>query len=75
MSIEQDAQKDLALSDEDAEGIAGGKKSKHVAKKATPTHKVNVISSPGFTGPDQPTQFVAGNMGNDDCADGSETAS
>jgi hypothetical protein len=33
-----------------------------------------MIVSPGFTGPDQPTQFVTGNTGNDDCDDGSETS-
>jgi hypothetical protein len=71
MSIEQEAQKDLAVSDDDAEGVVGGKKTRKTVKPAT--HKVNVIVSPGFTGPDQPTQFVEGNMGNDDCDDGSQT--
>jgi hypothetical protein len=72
MSIESDAQQDLSLTDEDAENVAGGKKTKHAAKPKPATHQVNVISSPGFTGPDQPTQYVTGNMGDDDCADGSE---
>jgi hypothetical protein len=71
MSIEQEAQKDLAVSDDDAEGVVGGKKAKHAAKPAA--HKVKMIVSPGFTGPDQPTQYVEGNLGNDDCGDGSET--
>ena len=73
MSIEQDAQKDLALGDEHASGVVGGKKAKKPAKPAS--HPVKVIVSPGFTGPDQPTQFVTGNLGNDDCSDGSETTS
>ena len=69
MSIEQDAQKDLALSDADATGVAGGKRAKKAAKPAA--HPVKMIVSPGPTGPDQPTQFVEGNLGNDDCSDGS----
>jgi hypothetical protein len=70
MSIEQDAEKDLALNDEDAENVAGGKKAKHAAKPAT--HAVKFIQSPGFTGPEQPAQFVTGNLGNDDCSDGTD---
>jgi hypothetical protein len=75
MSIEQDAQKDLALSDEDAQNVAGGKKSKQAAKKPAGVHEVKFTYSPGFTGADQPAQFVVGNTGNDDCSDGTETAS
>jgi hypothetical protein len=69
MSNEFEAEKDLALSDEDAENVLGGKKRK---KHAAPTHKVQVIYSPGASGADQPTQYVTGNLGNDDCSDGSE---
>jgi hypothetical protein len=51
VSIESDAQKDLALSDEDAAGIAGGKGSKKVAKKPAThpaaTHTVGYIDVQG----------------------------
>jgi hypothetical protein len=47
VSIESEAEKDLALSDEDAEGIAGGKKTKHATSKG---HTVPYIKVPGFTG-------------------------
>jgi hypothetical protein len=51
VSIEQDAQQDLSLTDQDAEGVAGGKKTKKTAAK----HKasgasVPYIKVPGFTG-------------------------
>jgi hypothetical protein len=73
MSIEQDAQKDLVLGEDDAAGIVGGKKAKKTTAKAK-TYPVKVIVEPGFPGVDQPAQFVVGNMGNDDCSDGTETA-
>ena len=50
MSIESDAQKDLALSDDDAEGIAGGKKAKKATKIAAKpaSHSVVYTYSPGL---------------------------
>jgi len=72
MSIEQDAQKDLVLGEDDAAGVVGGKKTKKAAKPKT--YPVKMIVQPGFPGTDQPAQFVTGNMGNDDCSDGTETA-
>jgi hypothetical protein len=51
VGIETDAEKDLALSDNDAEGIVGGKKAKKTATKhAATTHKVTYINVPGYTG-------------------------
>ena len=50
MSIEADAQKDLALSEKDAEGIVGGKKTKKAAAKHTAARSVPFIQVPGFTG-------------------------
>jgi hypothetical protein len=50
VSIEQDAQKDLALSDEDAEGVAGGKKAKKTAAKASAGRKVPYTVVPAYTG-------------------------
>ena len=50
MSIESDAQKDLALSDEDAEGVVGGKKLKVTKHTAASTHSVPYTKVPGFTG-------------------------
>jgi hypothetical protein len=47
VSIESEAQKDLALSDEDAEGVVGGKKTKKTATKA---RTVPYIKVPAFTG-------------------------
>ena len=50
MSIEQDAQKDLSPSDEEAEGIVGGKKMKHTATKHAAGGSVQYIKVPGFSG-------------------------
>ena len=72
MSIEQDAQKDLVLGEDEAAGIVGGKKAKKSAKAKT--YPVKMIVEQGFPGVDQPAQFVVGNMGNDDCSDGTETS-
>jgi hypothetical protein len=72
MSIEQDAEKDLALDEADAAGIVGGKKTKKAAKPKT--YPVKMIVQPSFPGTDQPAQFVVGNTGNDDCSDGTETS-
>ena len=59
MSIESDANQDLALSEEDAEGVVGGKRAKKAAAKhKTATHAAsNTVSysySPGASGPAQP---------------------
>ena len=54
MSIDSDAQKDLALTDEDAEGVVGGKKQakKHKAEThPAAAHTVSYSYSPGATGP------------------------
>jgi hypothetical protein len=51
VSIEQDAEKDLALSDDDAENIAGGKKTKHTATKHHAAERVVPYTKvAGFTG-------------------------
>ena len=50
MSIESEAQKDLALSDEDAEGVAGGKKTKKTAAHTAKGHTVPYIKVPAFSG-------------------------
>jgi hypothetical protein len=50
VSIESEAQRDLSLSDDDAEGIAGGKKTKKTASHAAPGHSVPYIKVPGYTG-------------------------
>jgi hypothetical protein len=51
VSIESDAEKDLALSDGDAEGIVGGKKTKKTAAKhAATTHQVTYINVPAYSG-------------------------
>ena len=61
MSIESDANKDLALSDEDADGVTGG----HAAR-----HKSHASGKPLYI--DQPNTFggtqVSANSGDDDCA-------
>ena len=69
MSIESDAQKDLALNDEVAENVVGGKAWKK-ARKATTSHAAaagsNYIHVTGGP-PGGPVPFV--DSGNDDCAD------
>jgi hypothetical protein len=51
VSIEQDAQQDLSLTDEDAEGVAGGKKTKHTAAKSHASERVVPYTKvAGFTG-------------------------
>jgi hypothetical protein len=48
MGIEQDAAKDLSLSDDDAENVAGGKKTKKTAHKAAAkTYSVGYVNVPG----------------------------
>ena len=66
MSIESDAQKDLALTDEDAEGVVGGKRAKHTTKKTShpAANTVSYTYSPGPSGPAQPYTDDG-----DDCAD------
>jgi hypothetical protein len=44
MSIESDAQQDLSLNDEDAEGVAGGRANKKAASHAKPHHSAPVTS-------------------------------
>ena len=60
MSIEEDANQDLAVSDEDAEGVAGGQKAGHKPHTSGPLYI------------DQKTTFggteVSANSGDDDCA-------
>ena len=52
MSIESDAQQDLALGDEDAEYVVGGKKATKKGAKTTPaSHPVDYIHLPGSTNP------------------------
>jgi hypothetical protein len=59
VSIESDANQDLALTEEDADGVVGGKKAKKPAKhKAAPHHaaagSVTYTYTPGASGPAQP---------------------
>ena len=51
MGIEKDAERDLSLTDEDAESVAGGKKSKKAAAKhaAAKTYPVAVVGTPVVT--------------------------
>ena len=62
MSIETDAQKDLALSDEDGENVVGGKKA---AKKSVDAAGRPLLIKQSTTfGPTE----VSANSGDDDCA-------
>ena len=58
MSIESDAEKDLALSDEDAEGVVGGKKT-----QTNPNQPLFIKQSGTFGGTTE-----SANSGDDDCA-------
>ena len=69
MSIDSDAQQDLALNDEEADGIVGGNKKQKKATKHTVTHAPAprppiMISQTVTYGPTQ----VSANSGDDDCA-------
>ena len=52
MSIEADAQKDLALTDGDADGVVGGKRSKKAAAKhkTAPARQVSYTYLPAYSG-------------------------
>jgi hypothetical protein len=50
VSIESEAAKNLALSDEDAEGIAGGNKAEKTASRAASTHTVAYTKVAAFAG-------------------------
>jgi hypothetical protein len=69
MGIEQDAAEDLALSDDAAELVAGGKKTKKTLHKATPKSSpveyVNIPSSTTQAAPDDSGTTAWG----DDCVD------
>jgi hypothetical protein len=66
VSIEDDANQDLALSDEDAEGVTGGHAVRHKAK----AHKSEARTEPIYI--NQQATFggttVSANSGDDDCA-------
>jgi len=50
MGIEQEAERDLSLSDADAENVVGGKKAKKTAAKHTAkTYKVGYVNVPAST--------------------------
>jgi hypothetical protein len=61
VSIESDAQNDLALSDEDAENVVGGKKT---TKRSTHSGEPIMIKQAAAFGPTE----VSANSGDDDCA-------
>lgn len=64
MSIETDAQKDLALSDEDAENVAGGKMTAKKSAATAPTRPPLFVKQTTVFGPTE----VSANSGDDDCA-------
>ena len=70
MGIEQEAEKDLALSEDDAENVVGGKKTKKTAAKTAPHAKtysvgyVNVQATPSGSVDDSGTTAWG-----DDCDD------
>lgn len=72
MNIDSDAQKDLALNDEDADSVVGGnKKAKKSVKHHTAAHPTTAASRPPLMvyqatayGPTE----VSANSGDDDCA-------
>jgi hypothetical protein len=51
MTVESDAQKDLALSDEEAENVVGGKKTKSAKHTKAPTYPVEYIHTAGSSSP------------------------
>ena len=67
MSIELEAQKDLELSDEDAENVVGGQRKKHAHKQAAP-HVAAANVHVSFTVPADQVSTVSG--GSDDCDPG-----
>ena len=64
MSIESEAQKDLALSDDDAEGVVGGDKAQHKVHKSEARTEPLMIKQTQTFGPTE----VSANSGDDDCA-------
>jgi len=50
VSIEQEAEKDLALSEDDADGIVGGKRTKKAGASHASSHVVPFIKVPKFSG-------------------------
>jgi hypothetical protein len=64
VSIESDANQDLALSDEDAEGVVGGRKHAKKSEKAHASTKPLYIDQQATFG----TPEVSANSGDDDCA-------
>jgi hypothetical protein len=70
MGIEQDAAKDLSLSDSDADMVAGGKKTKKTAHKASApkTYAVGYINQPASTS-SAPTDDSGTTAWTDDCDD------
>jgi len=71
MGIEQDAAKDLSLSDDDAEMVAGGKKAKKTAathKTAPKTYSVGYVNVPAST-TSAPADDSGTTAWTDDCDD------
>jgi hypothetical protein len=64
VSIESDADQDLALSDEDAEGVVGGHKAAHKSHKSEARTEPLMIKQTQTFGPTE----VSANSGDDDCA-------
>jgi len=70
MSIEHEAAKDLSLTESEAEQVAGGKKAKKAAHKATPaakTYSVGYVNVPANTS--APVDDSGTTAWADDCAD------
>lgn len=63
MSIEQEAQKDLAMSAADADGIAGGKRAKKAARPKI--YPVKMIVEPALSGAYLPPAFDLTNPDSD----------
>ena len=72
MGIEQDASKDLSLTDEEAETVAGGKKTKKAVHKKTAhvakTYAVGYVNMPAATG-SAPVDDSGTTAWGDDCDD------
>ena len=72
MSIDSDAQKDLELAEEDAEGVAGGRKTKKTQHQAASAPRGPLMIKQTVTyGPTE----ISADSGDDDCApDPSDTS-
>ena len=68
MGIEEDAARDLSLSDDDAEMVAGGKKAKKNAPKAAKTYSVGYVNVQG-SGGSAPADDSGTTAWTDDCDD------